>query len=329
VKLTTNCVALAALLTFATSTAHAVDFNFVDVLNVGNSPDPLTGSVFGSVDHAYSIATTEVTNAQYTEFLNAIADSDPNDVWNTTMTTEISRSGTDGSYTYAVEPGFGSQPVRIVSFFDAARFVNWLENGQPTGPQGAGTTETGTYTIGDGTNETRADDATFLLPSEDEWYKAAYHQPAALGGDADSYWLYPTQENSQPTVENPAGGDNSANFGGSLGDTTNVGAFTGTTSFYGGFDFGGNAFEWTEGLSGDGTQRVIRGGTWNGDVQLLAATSRTIVDPIGGSPFPSGFGFRIAAILNYTPEPGTAVLALTGTLLLMMFSGRQFQNRTR
>jgi formylglycine-generating enzyme required for sulfatase activity len=267
-----------------------------------------------------------VTNAQYAEFLNAIADSDPNGVWNATMSTEITRSGIAGSYTYAVVSGFASKPVRVVSFFDAMRFVNWLENDQPTGLQGAGTTETGTYTISDGVSETRADEATFLLPSEDEWYKAAYYQPFAEGGDMDNYWLYPTQSNTAPTDEAPAGTANSANFDGIVGGTTNVGAYTGTTSFYGGFDLGGNVFEWTEGVQGN--QRIIRGGTWDGSVTLLESSSRTLVNPSGGS-VNSGFGFRVAAILNYTPEPGTAVLALTGVLLLMMFSGRQFQNRTR
>jgi formylglycine-generating enzyme required for sulfatase activity len=326
VKKITNCVALAALLTFATSTAHAVEFKFVNVFDVGN-PNDSTG--FGSVDSAYSIATTEVTNAQYAEFLNAIAKTDTYGVWNTTMSAEIMRSGFAGSYTYTAASGFASKPAMVISFFDAARFVNWLENGQPTGLQGAGTTETGTYTISDGISETRADGATFLLPSEDEWYKAAYYQPFAEGGDTDNYWLYPTQSNTAPLDEQPAGGANSANFDGILGGTTNVGAYTGTTSFYGGYDFGGNVFEWTEGLDGTGTRRIIRGGAWDGAVTFLSALSRTAVLPTGGSITPAGFGFRIAAILNYTPEPGTAVLTLTGVLLLMMFSGRQFQKRTR
>jgi formylglycine-generating enzyme required for sulfatase activity len=230
---------------------------------------------------------------------------------------------------YTVVSGFASKPVRVVSYFDAMRFVNWLENDQPIGLQGAGTTETGTYTISNGISETRADDVTFLLPSEDEWYKAAYYQPFAEGGDTDNYWLYPTQSNTAPTDESPAGGANSANFDGIVAGTTNVGAYTGTTSFYGGYDFGGNVFEWTEGLDGTGTRRIIRGGTWDGAVTFLAANSRTGVLPTGGSATPTGFGFRIAAIFSYTPEPGTAVLALIGTLLLMMFSGRQFQNRTR
>ena len=40
----------------------------------------------------------------------------------------------------------------------------------------------------------------WLVPSEDEWYKAAYYQPAAKGGDSDGYWAYPTRTNSLPSV---------------------------------------------------------------------------------------------------------------------------------
>ncbi len=139
--------------------------------------------------------------------------------------------------------------MNYVSFFDAMRFTNWLENGQPTGGSG---TESGVYTIGNGLNETRAPGATFFIPSEDEWYKAAYHQPAAQGGDADDYWLYPTASNSVPTIatanalgdiSNP--GANVANYNlgadwnGQNGNVTTVGsAGPLSASFYGTFDQG-------------------------------------------------------------------------------------------
>ncbi len=42
--------------------------------------------------------------------------------------------------------------------------------------------------------------ANFFIPSEDEWYKAAYYQPADQGGDTDNYWLYPTASNTEPTI---------------------------------------------------------------------------------------------------------------------------------
>ena len=62
----------------------------------------------------------------------------------------------------------------FTSFWDAARFTNWLHNGQPTGPQGPGTTEDGAYhDVGDQTLFGRNAGAKFFIPTEDEWYKAA------------------------------------------------------------------------------------------------------------------------------------------------------------
>ena len=87
---------------------------------------------------------------------------------------------------YTAKPNMGDKPVNFVSWYDAIRFANWLNNGQ-----GDGDTETGAYTLlggtptpSNGSSITRNPGATWFLPSEDEWYKAAYYQPAAQGGDS-------------------------------------------------------------------------------------------------------------------------------------------------
>ncbi len=285
---------------------RAATFDFIEVEDISNGNDPLNG--YGNVDYAYCIGTTEVTNAQYAEFLNAIADDDPNGVWNANM--DITRSGSAGSYTYTVVGGFEDHPINQASFFDAMRFVNWVENGQPTGAQDASTTEDGTYLISDGSSEVRSVDATYFLPSEDEWYKAAYY--SLDDGDGDpGYWLYPTQSDTAPTAEAPPGGSNSANYLNAVADTTIVGSYTSTTNFYGGFDFGGNVFEWTEGVSG--TDRIVRGGSYTSAASTLASTGRTALAPGGGS-FEGGVGFRIArtAVLVAVPETSVIGLLLLG-----------------
>ena len=97
---------------------------------------------YGAVNYAYNIGTYEVTNSQYAEFLNAKAASDPFGLYSESMGTAggISRSGSSGSYTYgATSP---NMPVNFVSFFDAVRFANWMNNGQ-----GSSNTETGSYTL--------------------------------------------------------------------------------------------------------------------------------------------------------------------------------------
>jgi hypothetical protein len=112
----------------------------------GNACDTQTQGCFGAVFYTYRIAKQEVTNAQYAEFLNAKAASDPLGLYNTEMGSTgfggISRNGGSGSYTYSVIAGREDKPVNYVSYFDALRFANWLNNGQ-----GGGDTETGAYTL--------------------------------------------------------------------------------------------------------------------------------------------------------------------------------------
>jgi len=146
--------------------------------------------------------TYEVTNTEYTEFLNAKAVSDPLLLYNPSMGTisgstqgGITRSGSDGSYTYSVIPGRGSFPVIGTTFYHAMRFANWMNNGQ-----GNGDTESGAYTLlggtptpSNGTTVTRDASAMIVVPSEDEWYKAAYYDALSV-----TYFDYPTGFDAPP-----------------------------------------------------------------------------------------------------------------------------------
>ncbi|MEN0112158.1 MAG: SUMF1/EgtB/PvdO family nonheme iron enzyme, partial [Planctomycetota bacterium] len=220
-----------------------------------------------------------------------------------------------GSYTYATRPNMADKPVGYVSYFDAMRFVNWLHNGQ-----GDGDTETGAYTIGSGLDEVRSAGARFWLPSEDEWYKAAYHQPASDGGDSDGYWLYPTASNTAPAVavanavgdvDNPGTGvanhDAGADWNGLDGHLTTVGsAGPESASFYGTFDQAGNAWEWNEAVTGS-IARSIRGGAFRLEAESLQSGFSANVRP--AEEF-DDVGFRVATV----PEPSgaTLVLAIVG-----------------
>jgi formylglycine-generating enzyme required for sulfatase activity len=226
--------------------------------------------------------------------------------------------------------------VTYVGWFDAARFCNWLHNGQPTGLQVAGTTETGAYALSGatlGVGFTRGGGAQYWIPSESEWYKAAYYQPAAAGGDADGYWLYPMQTNSAPYSDQPAGAtpDNTrvGNFnkndslvngyddGYAVSGSTSypsgnpltpVGAYTASDSYYGTFDQGGNVWEWNETIVVNA--RGLRGGGWMNDEFALWAHFGSIAVPEDDN---FGFGFRVASV----PEPTVSVsLMLAGGLLL-------------
>ena len=76
-----------------------------------------------------------MTNSEYAAFLNAVAATDTYSLWHQSMS--IERTGLGGDYTYSVVDGKGEHPVVRVNFYDAARFTNWLMNGQPTGSQGS------------------------------------------------------------------------------------------------------------------------------------------------------------------------------------------------
>ena len=179
----------AAMVLLAAGAAQAVVIDTVPVGNPGNAADT-TG--YGSVAYSYSIGKYEVTAGQYTAFLNAVAATDNYGLYNANMAdpdtqfvwgSGIRRSGSSGSYTYSVSPTYANRPVNWVSFWDACRFANWLNNGQ----QGAGTTEYGTYSLnGEGnpsnSSITRNTGATWAVASEDEWYKAAFYDPNKAGG---------------------------------------------------------------------------------------------------------------------------------------------------
>ncbi|NIP96452.1 MAG: SUMF1/EgtB/PvdO family nonheme iron enzyme [Akkermansiaceae bacterium] len=272
------------------------------------------------MDYEYRIGKYEVTNAQYAAFLNAVAAADPNDLYNGDMGSDaragITRLGASGSYIYEVKANMGDKPVNYVSWYDAVRFCNWLHNGRPTGPQDETTTEGGAYTltgpesIGIGTDPIHGENgrnagARFWLPSEDEWYKAAYHQPAADGGDADHFWLYPTAANTEPTgatadlfgninndTANIVNFNNGANWNGTTsGNVTTVGSGgPGSGSFYGAFDMAGNVWEWNERLNVRGN-RGLRGGSWSSDADFLQSSGRSGKLPSSGTNLN---GFRVA-----------------------------------
>ncbi|MBL0926966.1 MAG: SUMF1/EgtB/PvdO family nonheme iron enzyme [Phycisphaerales bacterium] len=273
----------------------------VPIGNPGNAADPLTGSVYGSVGYTYNIGTTEVTNAQYTAFLNAVAASDPNSLYNPSMAGTfggITRSGSAGAYTYTTISGRANNPVNFVSFGDAVRFANWLHNGQPTGGATASTTEDGAYTLASGINAAvRNAGWRWAVTSENEWYKAAYFQPASQGGDADSYWLYPTSGNSITTAQ--------ANYDNVVGNTVAAGSYA--PAFSGAFDLAGNVFEWNETSPAAGF-RGIRGGAFG--FNNVFTRSDAGID--AGAGFEADYiGFRVSAI----PGPSSAALLAVGGMM--------------
>lgn len=298
---------------------------FVPVGNPGNASDPETGR--GSVADPYWIGKYEITNAQWREFLAAKArTSDPYGLYNTAMAgwaSGIDRTWNVDHYEYTAKGGdanWDNRPVNWVNFWDAARFCNWLHNGQ-----GNGDTETGAYlNIGNPTTFARQPGAKYFIPTENQWYKAAYFDPGKGGAGVPGYWDFPMRSDRPNLPSNdltdPDGGNN-ANFylGGSTISspyyTTVVGDFENSASAYGTFDQGGNIYEWND-VPGATSSRMMRGGAfgyYTGDLQVDWPSFR---EPAYDSPY---VGLRVATV----PEPGSIALLLAAAAGLLMWRVRR------
>jgi sulfatase modifying factor 1 len=305
-----------------TSNLHAQPLVNIETVTVGDAGNTADGTGFGAVADVFAIGKYELTIGQYTTFLNSVAsvtsDGYVVDLWRADMTSDlniagISRSGSGtlaSPYSYSVI-GSGNRPITYVSWFDAARFANWMNNGATVGAS----TETGAYTLNGATDGiiTKNPGATWWIPSEDEWYKAAYYKG---GGTNAGYWVYPTQSDSAPG-NNIGGAANQANYyagdyavtqSSSYSSTqnylTDAGVFSNSASAYGTFDQGGNVLEWNDAVIG--SSRGLRGGSWRAhDVIVMQSFDRGLPDPtLEGL----NVGFRVATV----PEPSTyALLAMT------------------
>jgi formylglycine-generating enzyme required for sulfatase activity len=332
-------VAVMAVLVCVSGAQAVVNIETVPVGNPGNAGE-LSGEgaggygtdrVCGAVDYTYNIGKYEVTAEQYTGFLNAVAGVDTYGLYNTFMWSsnygcKIERytgSGVVGDpYQYRVTSEWANRPVNYVSWGDAARFANWLHNGQPTGAQSLGTTEDGAYHLNGATSDealvavSRETDWEWALPSEDEWYKAAYHKN---DGVTANYFDYPTSTDAVPSNDliDPDPGNNATydDDGYTIGSPyyrTEVGAHENSDSPYGTFDQGGNVWEWDEALLAYGTSRGFRGGSF---YLTYAPSLHASVRSGYGVPTIEtlNLGFRVVQV----PEPATlSLLALGGLALL-------------
>ncbi|UCC29216.1 MAG: SUMF1/EgtB/PvdO family nonheme iron enzyme [Phycisphaerales bacterium] len=330
-RVTSALVTLAGIFAWSINVRAGVVIETVTVRNPGNSGE-LSGACVpggegpcrecGAVDYVYNLGKFQVTAGQYSEFLNAVAATDPHglyniDMWGIEAGCKIQRTGSSGSYSYSVAPDWADRPVNYVSWADAARFCNWLHNGRPDGAQDLTTTEDGSYYLGPLMAVAREPDATWVIPSEDEWYKAAYHYNDGVTGN---YYDYPTSSDSLPSndlVEPTDPGNNATFYITAGGDwtigspyyRTVVGAHENSDSPYGTFDQGGNLWEWNEAVLNGSSLRGIRGGSFaNADTTLHAANRE--------GDFPDSnfadLGFRVAQV----PEPVTLSLLAVGAILL-------------
>lgn len=155
------------------------DLAFVTIESPNN---PADDNGCGRVGYIYRITKQAIDNRDYVEFLNSV---DPNGnnskaLYNPKMMLSprggiIFATNKPAGSKYQVKPGFEGAPVSFVGWADAARYANWLSNGGQKGSS----TEVGAYNLraSKGAMVERNSGARYVLPTQDELYKAAFFLP--------------------------------------------------------------------------------------------------------------------------------------------------------
>lgn len=216
--------------------------------------------------------------------------------------------------------GFGGNGVNRaatgVNWNEAARFVNWLNTSRGYSPAykfttGGANDNIALWTAGDAgydsANPFRNSQAYYFLPSEDEWYRAAYYDPSKNGGTG-GYWDYATGSDTPPTPVLNGTDAGTAVYGQApfWGPTEIM--ITGGLSPYGTMAQNGNVFEWCEsGFTAPndsaGKSRVYRGGYLGSPQHVIVSSWRNPTSPETDS---DTFGFRVASV----PEPPSITLGI-------------------
>ncbi|WP_018969158.1 SUMF1/EgtB/PvdO family nonheme iron enzyme [Rubritalea marina] len=267
--------------------ANQFSMDFVDVRNSGNSAD---SSGYGAVNYKYKISTYEVSESMISVY-NAIS----------------------GEPAITIDSRGDDRPATSVSWNEAARFINWLNvsSGYSVAykfTSNGANDNIALWEIGDAgydaSNLYRNSNARFYLPSEDEWYKAAYYDPNHGGSGVGGYWDYATGSDVAPV-----GVTSGTVAGTAVYDSQSAPANVndaGGLSAYGTMAQNGNVYEWNESALNAPNDavaefRVRRGGGWANDSIPLDSSTRLLNSPTDEQVF---IGFRVAMV----PEPTSASL---------------------
>ncbi len=306
--LTLPAAVLCALVLPASASEATVSFGsglnqfsmtFVPIGSPGNAPDT-TGNPnpAGAVGYVYNLGKFEVSEDMITKF-NA-----------------------SQSLTITKQTRGPNKPATGVSWNEAARFVNWLNTSTGGLPAYKFTTGGVNDNIAlwtpadtldyDAANVFRSKRATYVLPTSNEWYKAAYFNPAT-----STYSDFPNGLNTPPTAVASGTAANTAVY--SQLSATGPADITkaGGLSPFGVMGLGGNIWEMEEteyDLVNDSASsgRGLRGSLWDDGPLNMSSSKRFILNPVSQ---PDATGFRVASVTP-VPEPSTYAVVLTGLTVL-------------
>lgn len=286
-----NRNALHADVLFFGNNANTFSMDFVEIADPGNTADSVGfPNPAGGVGYRYGIGKYEVSESMISSY-NA-------------------EYGTPNGQTINIANRGANKPATLVSWSDAARFVNWLNTS--TGGFAAykfdsggnvalwSASDTSDY---DSTNPVRSRRALFVLPSVNEWHKAAYYDPAT-----DSWYSYPNGSNSPPNAV--ASGTTP---GTEVFNQTAPGSVPADVTEAGGPNpnglvaMGGNVTEWGEPISFHlfpGNGAVQRGASWLDDAAAMLSTAFDETSNTSDTNF--AVGFRVVMLISAVPEPQLA-----------------------
>ena len=286
--------------TFSTG-ANQFTIDFTTIGNPGNAADT-TG--YGSVGYTFRIGTYAISQNQ------------------------IDNATASGLANVTAGAWSGDRPAANMSWYESAAFVNWLNTSK--GFQAAynlnwsgSTWSMALWTVTDAgydsNNLYRNSLAKYFLPSENEFYKAAYAK-----SDGSGYYLYPTANGNPPTAVASGTSAGTAVYGGQGLAPASVYQAGGLSS-YGTMGQGGNVHSWQEsaydGVNDDAQEnRGFCGGYW----ATSAVALQSDIGIVPGNPLneDSRVGFRVASV-ETVPEPSTYALFGIGAIGMLMVLRRK------
>lgn len=299
----------AAVVSFG-SGGNRFDMEFVTIRNPGNANDSLPSNFkVGSVGYTFQMGKYEVSESMFTKY--------------------SAEFGSANNLPIGNFDSYGpNKPGKWVSWNNAARFVNWL-NTSSGGFAAYKFTSSGVndnialWTPADTldydpNNLYRSKRAKYVLPTYNEWHKAAFYDPTKNGG-AGGYWTYATGSDSAPASVAFGTDPYTSVYGRGFNNPPADINLAGGLSPYGVMGMNGNIMEWEESsfdlTNSDPTlPRAFRVGNWAEGGSLHKNQSRGFYGPNQG-----GFliGFRVASLTSEgggeVPEPSSMVIgALLG-----------------